>query len=259
PDGAELLDRLVAGALPAGLKKALPTFPADATGVATRAASGKVLSALAPVMPELWGGSADLAGSNNTTMSGEPSFIPPRKQTAEFPGGWYGRTLHFGIREHAMGMILNGIALEGLTRPYGGTFLVFSDYMRPAARLAAIQKLPVTFVWTHDSIGLGEDGPTHQPIEHIPSLRAMPGLAVVRPADANETSVLWGEILRRAEPVGLCLSRQNVPTQDRTVYAAAGNATKGAYVLAEAGDGEDEATPDVIIIATGSEVSVALE
>jgi len=259
PDGAELLDRLVAGELPAGLKKALPTFPADAKGVATRAASGKVLSALAPVMPELWGGSADLAGSNNTTMSGEPSFIPPRKQTAEFPGGWYGRTLHFGIREHAMGMILNGIALEGLTRPYGGTFLVFSDYMRPAARLAAIQKLPVTFVWTHDSIGLGEDGPTHQPIEHIPSLRAMPGLAVVRPADANETSVLWGEILRRAEPVGLCLSRQNVPTQDRTVYAAAGNATKGAYVLAEAGDGEDEATPDVIIIATGSEVSVALE
>ncbi|MDO5503441.1 MAG: transketolase [Actinomycetia bacterium] len=254
PDRATLVDRLIQGNLPAGLKKALPTFPADEKGLATRAASGKVLSALAPVMPELWGGSADLAGSNNTTMDGEPSFVPPRRQTEEFPGGWYGRTLHFGVRENAMGMILNGIALEGMTRPYGGTFLVFSDYMRPAVRLAAIQKLPVTFVWTHDSIGLGEDGPTHQPIEHLAALRAMPGLAVVRPADANETAVVWGEILRRATPAGLCLSRQGVPTIDRSRYAAASNAAKGAYVLAEATGG----SPEVILIATGSEVSIAL-
>ncbi|NLJ52920.1 MAG: transketolase [Intrasporangiaceae bacterium] len=254
-DGAALLDRLASGTLPPELKKTLPTFPADEKGVATRAASGKVLNALAPIMPELWGGSADLAGSNNTTMAGEPSFVPPGKQTDEYSGGWYGRTLHFGIRENAMGMILNGIALEGLTRPYGGTFLVFSDYMRPAVRLACIQELPVTFVWTHDSIGLGEDGPTHQPIEHLAALRAMPGLSVVRPADANETSVVWGEILRRAEPAGLCLSRQAVPTLDRSRYAAASNAAKGAYVLAEASGG----SPDVILIATGSEVSIALE
>ena len=254
-DRAALLDRLVDGTLPDGLAKALPTFPADDKGIATRAASGTVLSALAPVLPELWGGSADLAGSNNTTMKGEPSFVPPHKQTEEFSGGWFGRTLHFGIRENAMGMILNGIALEGLTRPYGGTFLVFSDYMRPAVRLAALQQLPVTFVWTHDSIGLGEDGPTHQPIEHLPSLRAMPGLAVVRPADANETSVVWGEILRRGEPVGLALSRQAVPVIDRSEYASAKGAAKGAYVLAEAGT----RTPDVILVATGSEVSVALE
>lgn len=255
PERADLLDRLVEGRLPAGLKKALPTFEADAKGLATRAASGKVLGALAPVMPELWGGSADLAGSNNTTMAGETSFVPPRKQTKEFAGGWYGRTLHFGIREHAMGMILNGIALEGLTRPYGGTFLVFSDYMRPAVRLACIQQLPVTFVWTHDSIGLGEDGPTHQPIEHLPALRAIPGLNVVRPADANETSVVWGEILRRGEPTGLALSRQAVPTLDRTELAPAREAAKGAYVLAD-GSG---AQPDVLIIATGSEVAIALE
>ena len=175
-------------------------FPADPKGIATRAASGKVLGALAGELPELWGGSADLAESNNTTMAGEPSFIPKGKQTHEWKGGPYGRTLHFGIRENAMGMILNGIALEGLTRPYGGTFLVFSDYMRPAVRLAAIQQIPVTFVWTHDSIGLGEDGPTHQPIEHLAALRAMPGLAVVRPADANETAQAWAEILRRGHP-----------------------------------------------------------
>jgi len=256
PDGAELLDRVVAGEVPKGLNKALPTFPADAKGVATRAASGKVLSALAEVMPELWGGSADLAGSNNTTMGGASSFVPPHRATKEFPGGWYGRTLHFGIREHAMGMILNGIALAGLTRPYGGTFLVFSDYMRPAVRLAAIQQVPVTFVWTHDSIGLGEDGPTHQPIEHLPALRAMPGLAVVRPADANETAVVWGEILRRGEPVGLCLSRQSVPTLDRSEYASAKGAVKGAYVLAEE-SGEDG--PQVILIATGSEVDIAVQ
>jgi transketolase len=259
PERAELLDRLVEGRLPADLRKALPTFDADDKGIATRAASGKVLTALAPVMPELWGGSADLAESNNTTMTDEPSFVPPDKQTSEFSGGWYGRTLHFGIRENAMGMILNGIALEGLTRPYGGTFLVFSDYMRPAVRLGAIQKLPVTFVWTHDSIGLGEDGPTHQPIEHLPALRAMPGLAVVRPADANETSVVWGEILRRGEPAGLALSRQPVPVIDRSEYAAAAKAAKGAYVVADAGSGSGDESPDVIIIATGSEVGLALE
>ena len=255
PDGAALLDRLVAGELPSGLTKALPTFPADSKGIATRAASGQVLTALAPVMPELWGGSADLADSNNTTMKGEPSFIPPGKQTGEWSGGWYGRTLHFGIREHGMGMILNGIALEGLTRPYGGTFLIFSDYMRPAVRLACLQQLPVTFVWTHDSIGLGEDGPTHQPIEQLASLRAIPGLSVVRPADANETSVVWGEILRRAEPAGLCLSRQNVPTLDRKQYAHARGAAKGGYILAESSTD----TTQVILIATGSEVSIALE
>ena len=196
--------------LPDGFEKALPAFPADAKGVATRAASGKVLGALADVMPELWGGSADLAESNNTTMEGEPSFIPKGKQTREWKGGPYGRTLHFGIRENGMGMILNGIALEGLTRPYGGTFLVFSDYMRPAVRLAAIQQVPVTYVWTHDSIGLGEDGPTHQPIEHLAALRAIPGLDVVRPADANETAAAWAEILRRGTP------RRRWPCRART-------------------------------------------
>ena len=204
-------------------------------GLATRAASGKVLAALAPVMPELWGGSADLAESNNTTMEGAESFIPKGKQTQEWKGDPYGRTLHFGIREHAMGMILNGIALEGLTRPYGGTFLVFSDYMRPAVRLAAIQQLPVTFVWTHDSIGLGEDGPTHQPIEHLAALRAIPGLDVVRPADANETAAAWGAMLRhRDRPAGIALTRQTVPVYDRKVFATTSGVAKGGYVLAEA-------------------------
>ena len=255
PSAPTLLDRLVDGALPDGFEKALPEFPADPKGIATRAASGKVLGALAGELPELWGGSADLAESNNTTMAGEPSFIPKGKQTHEWKGGPYGRTLHFGIRENAMGMILNGIALEGLTRPYGGTFLVFSDYMRPAVRLAAIQQIPVTFVWTHDSIGLGEDGPTHQPIEHLAALRAMPGLAVVRPADANETAQAWAEILRRGTPAGLALSRQPLPTVDRTEHAKATGVAKGAYVLVDAASGQ----PDVVIVATGSEVSLALE
>ncbi|MFW5474215.1 transketolase [Knoellia sp. CPCC 206450] len=257
-DAAALLDRLVAGDLPDGLDAALPTFPADEKGIATRAASGKVLGALAPVMPELWGGSADLAESNNTTMAGEPSFIPKGKQTSEWKGGPYGRTMHFGIRENGMGMILNGIALEGLTRPYGGTFLVFSDYMRPAVRLAAIQQLPVTFVWTHDSIGLGEDGPTHQPIEHLAALRAMPGLDVVRPADANETSAAWGAVLRNARPAALALSRQPLPTIDRSTHAKASNVAKGGYVLVDGGDDGKQA-PEVILVATGSEVSVALD
>ncbi len=254
-DRAALLDRLVDARLPDGFEKALPDFPADAKGLATRAASGKVLGALAAELPELWGGSADLAESNNTTMVGEASFIPQGKQTHEWKGGPYGRTLHFGIRENAMGMILNGIALEGMTRPYGGTFLVFSDYMRPAVRLAAIQQIPVTFVWTHDSIGLGEDGPTHQPIEHLAALRAMPGLSVVRPADANETAQAWAEILRRGLPAGLALSRQNLPVVDRTEHAKATGVAKGAYVLIDAGSGD----PDVVIVATGSEVSLALE
>jgi len=255
-DRAALLDRLVAGDLPAGLDKALPVFPADnEKGLATRAASGKVLGALADVMPELWGGSADLAESNNTTMEGEESFIPTLKQTREWKGGPYGRTLHFGVREHGMGMILNGIALEGLTRPYGGTFLVFSDYMRPAVRLAAIQQLPVTFVWTHDSIGLGEDGPTHQPIEHLAALRAIPGLDVIRPADANETAAAWGALLKRDRPAALALTRQAVPVYDRKEYAKASNVAKGGYIMAEASSG----TPDVILIATGSEVQLAVE
>lgn len=256
-DRAELLDRLVAGELPQGLDKALPVFPADSEkGLATRAASGKVLAAIADVMPELWGGSADLAESNNTTMEGAESFIPSGKQTREWKGGPYGRTLHFGVREHGMGMILNGIALERLTRPYGGTFLVFSDYMRPAVRLAAIQQLPVTFVWTHDSIGLGEDGPTHQPVEHLAALRAIPGLDVIRPADANETAAAWAALLRhRDRPAALALTRQAVPVYDRKVFAKASNVARGGYIMAEA----SSPTPDVILVATGSEVQLAVE
>ncbi len=254
-DRATLLDRLMANALPEGFDDAFPTFQADAKGIASRAASGKVLTALADLMPELWGGSADLAGSNNTTMDGEPSFIPKSRQTEEWKGGPYGRTLHFGIRENAMGMALNGIALEGLTRPYGGTFLTFSDYMRPAVRLAALQNIPVTFVWTHDSVGLGEDGPTHQPIEQIASLRAIPDLDVVRPCDANETAMAWKAILSRRGAAALILSRQALPTLDRSEYASADGVDRGGYVLA---DSEKE-TPDVVLIATGSEVSVAVE
>jgi transketolase len=258
PEQRALLDRMAARQLPAGWTDALPDFPADQKGVATRKASGAVLNALAPVLPELWGGSADLAGSNDTTMKGEPSFIPPIHQTTMFPGDAYGRTLHFGIREHAMGAILNGIALHGLTRPYGGTFLVFSDYMRPAVRLAALMGQPVTYVWTHDSIGLGEDGPTHQPVEHLWALRAIPGLDVVRPGDANETVVAWRTILERTDhPAGLCLSRQNLPVLDRGAasgLASAEGTARGGYVLADPGDGE----PDAIVIATGSEVQLAL-
>lgn len=253
-DRAALLDRIVSGAAPAGLDKALPTFETSDKGLATRAASGKVLTALADVMPELWGGSADLAGSNNTTMDGEPSFIPKGKQTNTWKGNEYGRTLHFGIRENGMGMAMNGIALEGLTRVYGGTFLVFSDYMRPAVRLAALQQLPVTYVWTHDSIGLGEDGPTHQPIEHLAALRAMPGLDVVRPGDANEVSVCWGQVIKNASTAALALSRQGTPTIDRKEFAAAKGAAKGAYVLAES----STTVPDVILVATGTEVAVAM-
>ena len=255
---AALLERLTARRLPDGWARALPAFPPDQKGMATRKASEAILNALAPVLPELWGGSADLAGSNNTTMKGEPSFIPAEHQTEMFPGNVYGRTLHFGIREHAMGSILNGIVLDGLTRPYGGTFLVFSDYMRPAVRLAALMGLPVTYVWTHDSIGLGEDGPTHQPVEHLAALRAIPGLDVVRPGDANETSVAWRTVLEHTDrPAGLCLSRQNLPVLDRSEgkgLASADGAARGGYILAEGAGGE----PTVILMATGSELQIAL-
>jgi transketolase len=254
PERKALFDRLAKRELPDGWELALPEFPADAKGIATRKASGEVLSALAAPLPELWGGSADLAESNLTTMKGEASFLPSDRQTAMWPGNPYGRTLHFGIREHAMGAICNGIALHGGTRPYGGTFLVFSDYMRPAVRLAALMQVPVTFVWTHDSIGLGEDGPTHQPVEHLWSLRNIPGFNVVRPGDANETAVCWRTILQRAEPAGICLTRQNLPILDRsgaTGLTSAEGAVKGGYVLADG--------TDVILIGTGSEVQIALD
>jgi transketolase len=253
PERAALLDRLVEHRLPDGWTSALPTFPADEKGMATREASGQVLNALADVLPELWGGSADLAGSNNTTMKGATSFLPAGSDAKGADP--YGRTLHFGIREHAMGAALNGIALHGKTRPYGGTFLVFSDYMRGAVRLSALMRLPVTFVWTHDSIGLGEDGPTHQPIEHLAALRAMPGLDVVRPADANETVAAWRTILERTKsPAGLCLTRQKVPTFDRSAAGSAEGTARGGYVLFEASAG----TPRVILLATGSEVPIAV-
>ena len=255
PERVAEFDRMRQRRLPDGWTSALPEFEAG-KDMATRAASGEVLTAIGPVLPELWGGSADLAESNNTTMKGEPSFIPDEYQTKAFPGGPYGRTLHFGIREHGMGAILNGIALHGGTRPYGGTFLVFSDYMRPSVRLAALMKLPVTYVWTHDSIGLGEDGPTHQPVEHLWALRAIPGLDIVRPADANETAVAWRTVLEHTDrPAGLALTRQKVPTFDRSRFASAEGVAKGGYVLADASDGR----PQVILIATGSEVQIAVQ
>ncbi|MFI0446247.1 transketolase [Actinomadura sp. 6N118] len=256
PERATEYDRISARRLPEGWTAKLPEFE-PGKDLATRAASGEVLNALAGVLPELWGGSADLAESNNTTMKGEPSFVPEEFQTKEFPGGPYGRTLHFGIREHAMGAILNGIALHGGTRPYGGTFLVFSDYMRPAVRLAAVMGLPVTYVWTHDSIGLGEDGPTHQPVEHLWALRAIPGLDVVRPGDPNETAVAWRTILEHTDrPAGLALTRQKIPTFERgNGIAPADGVAKGGYVLADASNG----SPEVIIIATGSEVQLAVQ
>ncbi|CAL9290641.1 transketolase [Streptomyces sp. WAC04189] len=254
PERAAEYDRVAKGELPKGWEEKIPVFEAG-KGVATRAASGKVLQALGAVIPELWGGSADLAGSNNTTIDKTSSFLPAGNPLPEADP--YGRTIHFGIREHAMAAEMNGIALHGNTRVYGGTFLVFSDYMRNAVRLSALMHLPVTYVWTHDSIGLGEDGPTHQPVEHLASLRAIPGLNVVRPADANETAIAWREILRRwtkefgkGQPHGLALTRQGVPT-----YEPNEDAAKGGYVLFEAEGGE----PQVVLIATGSEVHVAVE
>jgi transketolase len=257
PERKTLLDRLLSGALPDGVDAALPVFEAGKDS-STRAASGKVLSALGPVIPELWGGSADLAESNNTTIEGVPSFIPTEHSTHEWSGNPYGRTLHFGIREHAMGAILNGIVLHGNTRPYGGTFLIFSDYMRPAVRLAALMKAPTIYVWTHDSVALGEDGPTHQPIEQLATLRAIPGLDIVRPGDANEVAWAWKTMLeRRQGPAGIALTRQNIPVFERGTngFADASNTAKGAYVLVDAPSG----TPDVILIATGSEVQLAVE
>lgn len=254
PERVGLLQRLESRTLPEGLAAALPVYGPGKK--ATRAASGEVLSAIAEVMPELWGGSADLAGSNNTTMKGQPSFLPPEQSSHEFAGSYAGRTLHFGIREHAMGNIVNAITMSGLTRCYGGTFLVFADYMRGAVRLAALQKVPSIFVWTHDSIGVGEDGPTHQPIEHLASLRAIPGLDVIRPADANETAQAWLQALAHTDrPSAIILSRQDLPIIDRDAegVASASEVAKGGYTLLEA-DGELK----VVLVATGSEVSVAV-
>ncbi|GAA3769526.1 transketolase [Microbacterium kribbense] len=260
-DRKALLDRLEAQELPVGFDAAIPEFAAG-KDVSTRSASGQVINALAEVLPELWGGSADLAESNLTTIKSAPSFNPGGWSTHEWTASPYGRVLHFGIREHAMAAIVNGIVLHGPTRAFGGTFLIFSDYMRPAVRLAALMNIPSIFVWTHDSVALGEDGPTHQPIEQLAALRAIPNLTVVRPADANETAHAWAELLRRhAGPAGLALTRQNLPTFARGDGEASGDTlasaeytTKGAYILAEAEDG----TPDVILIATGSEVQLAL-
>ena len=249
PAKSELLQRLETGSLPSGWQQGTPSFPSEKE-VATRKASGELINHFAKVLPELIGGSADLAESNNTTVEGGGSFLP---SSSILPGASpYGRNIFFGIREHAMGAILNGMALHGGLRPYAGTFLVFSDYMRGAVRLSALMKLPVIYVWTHDSIGLGEDGPTHQPIEHFAALRAIPGLDVIRPADANEVAIAWQEILRRKAPAGLLLSRQNLPVIDRASFNSADGVARGAYAL------NDEKNPELIIIATGSEVSLAL-
>ncbi|WP_416562637.1 transketolase [Nocardia testacea] len=268
PEAKALFDRLFNGQLPEGWDKGLPTWEPDAKGLATRKASAKVLGALGPVLPELWGGSADLAESNNTTIPDSLSFGPEAISTGMWKASPYGRTLHFGVREHAMGSILNGIALHGPTRPYGGTFLVFSDYMRPAVRLAALMRVPVTYVWTHDSIGLGEDGPTHQPIEHLAALRAIPGLSVVRPGDANETAYAWRTVIEKHSgkhnspfvssdavgtggPAALALTRQDLPVLEGTSLEGV---AKGGYILAEASTG----VPQVILIGTGSELQLAV-
>ncbi len=250
PEQAALLHRLQKKELPLGWENYIPVFSPEKE-IATRAASGKIINGIAEILPEFWGGSADLAGSNNTTIEGGRSFLPATSTMKDADP--YGRTIHFGIREFAMGAILNGIALHGLSKPFGGTFLVFSDYMRGSVRLAALMDIPATFVWTHDSIGLGEDGPTHQPIEHIASLRAIPNFAVIRPADANETGVAWREVIKRQKPVGFALSRQNLPVLDRNIVTSAEGVKHGAYVLSDS-----SAKPDVILIATGSEVHLAL-
>ena len=259
PERKALLDRLLAQQLPDGWDADIPHWEPGSKALATRAASGAVLSAVGPKLPELWGGSADLAGSNNTTMKGMDSFGPPSISTKDYTAHWYGRTLHFGIREHAMGAILSGIVLHGPTRAYGGTFLQFSDYMRPSVRLASLMNIDTIYVWTHDSIGLGEDGPTHQPIEHLSALRAIPHLSVVRPADANETAHAWRTILARGNgsgPVGLILTRQGLPVLEGT---NAEGVARGGYVLGNGGGDPDEEEPDVVLIATGSEVQLAVE
>jgi len=250
PDKAALLERLRVKGLPARWDADIPVFAPDKE-VATRAASGEVINAIAAKLPEFWGGSADLAGSNNTSIKGSGSFLPT---SSAIPGADpYGRIIHFGIREHAMGSILNGIALHGLTRSFGGTFAVFSDYMRPAVRLASLMNIASTYVWTHDSIGVGEDGPTHQPIEHFAALRAIPGLDVIRPGDANEVAEAWKQIITRGRTAGILLSRQNLPVFDRTICEPATGVAKGAYIL------KDAANPQAILIATGSEVSLAID
>ncbi|MCX6496782.1 MAG: transketolase [Rhodoluna sp.] len=262
PDKKKLYDRVQSGATPAELASSLPVFEGG-TEISTRSASGKVINAIAKVMPELWGGSADLAESNNTTIEGSKSFVPSEWSTHEWSGNPYGRVLHFGIREHAMGSILNGIVLHGNTRAFGGTFLIFSDYMRPAVRLAALMKVPSIFVWTHDSVALGEDGPTHQPVEQLATLRAIPGLDMVRPGDANEVAYAWKTILeRRHNPAGIALTRQNIPVFKRgeadetgSVFASAEHTSKGAYTLIDASNSK----PELILIATGSEVQLAVE
>ena len=251
PKESELLQRLENQKLPKDWAKNLPIFITE-KDIATRAASGKVIQEIAKVLPEFWGGSADLAGSNNTSIDGAKSFLPSTSTMKNADP--YGRIIHFGIREHAMGAILNGIALHGLAKPYAGTFLVFSDYMRGAVRLSALMNLPVTYVWSHDSIGLGEDGPTHQPVEHLAALRAIPNLAIIRPADANEVTISWREIISRSAPVGLALSRQNLPVIDRTKFASAEGVAKGAYVLLDT-----SSDFKLILIATGSEVSLAIK
>jgi transketolase len=251
PRAADLLDRLVDRRLPDGWRDALPSWEAG-TSIATRVASEAVINALAGVMPELWGGSADLGGSNGTTIKGGGSFLPAGSTLPDADP--YGRIIHFGVREHAMGAVLNGIALHGLTRAFGGTFLVFSDYMRAPVRLAGLMSLPSLFIWTHDSVGVGEDGPTHQPIEHLWALRAIPELSVVRPADANETAEVWAAALENPGPVGLILTRQNVPTLDRSTGEPASAASRGGYVIAEADGGQ----PQLLLLATGSEVAVAM-
>ena len=253
-ESAELLKRLLSKKLPLDFESSFPVFPSDKE-ISTRAASGKVIQSIAKTLPEFWGGSADLAESNNTTIEGGGSFLPTASKMAGADP--YGRIIHFGIREHAMGAILNGMALHGLVKPFGGTFLVFSDYMRGAVRLSSLMQLPVTYVWTHDSIGLGEDGPTHQPVEHLASLRTIPGFSVIRPCDANEVSVCWQEIIKRSKPSGLVLSRQNLPVLDRTKFSLAKEAAKGAYVLAY-GSNSSKDECEVILIATGSEVSLAI-
>jgi len=258
PERKALLDRLIAQKLPDGWDADIPHWEPGSKALATRAASGEVLSAVGPKLPELWGGSADLAGSNNTTMKGADSFGPPSISTKDYAAHWYGRTLHFGVREHAMGAVLSGIVLHGPTRAYGGTFLQFSDYMRPAVRLASLMNIDTIYVWTHDSIGLGEDGPTHQPIEHLSALRAIPHLSVVRPGDANETAYAWRTILARGNgsgPVGLILTRQGLPVLEGTNFEGV---ERGGYILGSGdGDGGDE--PDVVLIATGSELQLAVE
>ncbi|QXQ11728.1 transketolase [Paeniglutamicibacter sp. Y32M11] len=261
PENAALLTRLESGELPAGWDENLPEFEAG-KDVATRSASGKVINSVASVLPELWGGSADLAGSNNTTIEGASSFIPESRSTDSWKGNPYGRVLHFGIREHAAAAIVNGITLASPTRAYSGTFLIFSDYQRPAIRLSALMGVPSIYVWTHDSIGLGEDGPTHQPVEQLASLRAIPNLDVVRPADANEVSFAWKKILETtSNPAGIILSRQNLPVYDRSElgFGAASGTEKGAYVLADATANGEVVAPAVLLLATGSEVSLAIE